>query len=170
LIEDCRQRRARVLHIGIDAAAQQRLVRDSGTAKIESPLDGEAFPLDHLRNQFAEDDLLREILRADNDVFAVANSRRPNCRTRRCNEHQCQDHAGTHRASSGIGKTPGERERAVTGKRQERCRNRTGENHRGIHHRQDAEDVVAEAARADRRCNRRRADADHHRHAKARHD
>ena len=56
---------------------------------------------------------------------------------------------------------------AVGAERQRRRRNGAGQDRRGVDHRQAAEDVLAEAARADRRGNRRRADADHRGHANA---
>ena len=65
---------------------------------------------------------------------------------------------------------PATPEHAVGNQRERRRRNRARENRRAVDHRQPAEDVLAEPARADRRRNRGRADADHGRHAEAGHD
>ena len=56
---------------------------------------------------------------------------------------------------------------AVERQRERRRRNRAGEDHRRIDHRQPAEDVLAEAAGADRRGDRRGADANDRRDADA---
>ena len=81
------------------------------------------------------------------------------------------EHVATaRRAAPRIGEPSRQRKRAVAAERQQRGRDRAGEDHRRIHHRQAAEDVVAEPAGADRRRNRRGADANHHRDAQARHD
>ena len=60
-----------------------------------------------------------------------------------------------------------EHQRAVEGEREQRRRDRAGEDHRRLDHRQAAEDVLAEPAGADRGRDRRGADADDRRDADA---
>ena len=64
----------------------------------------------------------------------------------------------------------GERQPAVERQRQDRRRDRTGEDHGRIDHREAAEDVLAEPAGADRRRNRRRPHANHRGDTDARDD
>jgi hypothetical protein len=68
LPEDRGQRRAGVLDIHVDIAAEQRAIADQRAAEIQSPLDRQArLALDRLRDDLAENDLLGEVLRADDD-------------------------------------------------------------------------------------------------------
>ncbi len=66
--------------------------------------------------------------------------------------------------------TLGQRQHAVERQRERRRWNRAGQDHRRLDHRQPAEDVFAEPAGADRRGNRRGADADDRRDANAGND
>ena len=58
-------------------------------------------------------------------------------------------------------------QRRVDGDREQRRGNGAGQDHGRVHHRQAPEDVLAEAAGADRRSDRGGADADHRGHANA---
>ena len=131
-----------------------------------------ALPLDHLREDLPEHDLLGEVLRADDDVAPVRRVRRPTA-PRAVDTDQDHGNATTRRSVDrrrGSAMPAGQRERGVAGEREQRRRNRAGEDHRGVDHREAAEDVVAKPARADRRRDRGRADADHDGDAQAGHD
>ena len=61
---------AGVFNVGVDAAGNQRLMADVTAGEIEAALDLQmCFRFDLLREQLAEDDLLSEILCADDGVF-----------------------------------------------------------------------------------------------------
>ena len=65
LPEDRGQRRARVLDVDVDVAGADRAVADERAAQIQAPLDDDAARFERLRQQFAEKDLLGEVLRPD---------------------------------------------------------------------------------------------------------
>src|SRR5439155_20499745 len=67
--QDRSQRGSGVFGIDIDAAGQNALMRNVGPAQIKTPLDGKmSFVFDLLRDDFAENDLLSEILAADDNA------------------------------------------------------------------------------------------------------
>ena len=81
LFKDRSQRRARVFRIYINATGQNALVRNVGPAQIKTPLDGKmSFLFDLLRDDFAENNLLSEILAADdNAVMTRAGGNKDEC-------------------------------------------------------------------------------------------
>ena len=67
-MEDRRQRGSGVFDVDIDVAGQERAIADQRTAQIETPPDGQAgVALDRLRDDLAENQLLGEVLRSDDD-------------------------------------------------------------------------------------------------------
>ena len=73
---------AGVFGIDIDAAAENRLLADVGSRQIEAALNRQmGFVFDLLGDDFAEDELLGEILGADDDAVGAR-------RTARCQEEQ----------------------------------------------------------------------------------
>src|SRR5581483_10166289 len=70
-LEDVRERGAGVFGIQIDFARNKSLVREQSSAEIELALDRLVqLVFDMLRDDFAEDQLLGEVLRADHNVIA----------------------------------------------------------------------------------------------------
>src|SRR5439155_1559627 len=66
------QRRPRVLDVRVDLPRADRRVADERAAEVEPALRPEPHVLDRLREQLAEDALLGEVLRADDDALAAA--------------------------------------------------------------------------------------------------
>ena len=64
-MENGGQRGARVFHVRVDVAVQQGAVANQRATEIHASLDGNSFPFDRLRHDFAENQLLGEVLRAD---------------------------------------------------------------------------------------------------------
>ena len=168
-MEDGGQRGARVLDVDIDVARAQRPIADERAAEIEPAFDLDTrLRLDRLREELAEQDLLGEVLRADADHVAgrpqrrgrhgTGGTRRPtaaaDARTRERRRAARFDARGGCARSS-------ERQGAVEGQREQRRRNGARQDDGRLDHRQAAKDVFAEAARADRRRDRRGAHADH---------
>ena len=120
-----------------------------------------AYALDRLRHQLAEDHLLGEVLGADDDAFrpgpgghgAMPIAATTTIAAAAAREQRPAAPAPRQRAL-------GEQQAAVHDHRQRRDRNRAGEDHGRIDHRQPAVDVLAETARADRGRDRHGADAD----------
>src|SRR5262249_58360297 len=65
LCEDRRVRRPGVLGVDVQVSRRQRLVADEGAAEVELPVHSNALPLERLRHDLAQEDLLRKVLRAD---------------------------------------------------------------------------------------------------------
>src|SRR5579863_5559967 len=87
-------RRARVLRVNIDAPRENRLVADVAAREVEAPLNeevGARFQM--LGNQFAENGLLGEVLRADHDAI---NARRPTGSEQSTGENREADAAHGH--------------------------------------------------------------------------
>ena len=139
--------------------------------RLKLPLDAQpGLALDRLRHQLAEDVLLGEVLRADDDRRPTIRARRARPRAARPRPRPRGDGGrGAERiAPPALRQQPLQpQQRAVHGEREQRRRNRAGQDDRRVHHRQAAVDVLAEAAGADRRRDRRRPDADHRRHPDA---
>src|SRR5439155_26989408 len=55
----------------VDLPRADRGVADEGAAEVEAALDGDAERLDRLREKLAQDALLGEVLRADDDPVAA---------------------------------------------------------------------------------------------------
>src|SRR5439155_7963282 len=72
LLQHRGQRRPRVLDVRVDLPGTYRRVADERPAEVEAPLGPEPDDLDRLREELAEDALLGEVLRADNDLLAAA--------------------------------------------------------------------------------------------------
>ena len=76
LMEDRRQRRARVFDVHVDVAREQRAIADQRAAEVQPPLDGQAVSRSIVcATQLAENQLLGEILRPDDDRVAGAIAR-----------------------------------------------------------------------------------------------
>ena len=80
LLEDCGERGAGVFDVGVDAAAGEGLLADVAAGEVEAAVDslGMAFGgvdgFDFLGEEFAEDDLLGEVLGADDDARGARRS------------------------------------------------------------------------------------------------
>src|SRR5207253_7655712 len=83
-----------VLDVRVDLPRADRRVADKRPAEVEAPLGLEADALDRLRQQFAEDALLREVLGPDDDALAAA----PAARQQRGDDEQ--PHRGGRSARS----------------------------------------------------------------------
>src|SRR5690606_32243031 len=68
--EDVRPQRARVVDVHVELSACERAKRDR-RAEADPLLGGRTLRLDALRDQLREDELLREVLRAD-DIHRAA--------------------------------------------------------------------------------------------------
>ena len=67
-MKDRRQRRAGVLDVHVDVAGEERAIADQRAAEIQPALHRQpGLALDGLRDDLAEDQLLGEVLRADDD-------------------------------------------------------------------------------------------------------
>ena len=76
-MEDGGQRRARVLDVDVDVAGRQRAFADQRAAEIQAAIDGQpGLALDRLRDDLPEDQLLGEVLRADDDHRTLAEDAR----------------------------------------------------------------------------------------------
>ena len=149
-------------------------IADERAAEVQPALDRAAPARARccLRDELAEDDLLGEVLRADAD-HGVARGR---AERRRRSDGRQRDQRQRRRAAAQR-PAPSARRRAARARRAAARRRRVsarsaagiapGEDHGRIDHRQAAEDVLAEPAGADRRGDRRGADADHRRDADA---
>src|SRR5215469_13842836 len=102
LLENCRQSGARVFGIDIDASGEHRLLTNVGSCQVKAPLDFKiSARFDLLRNQFAEDERLSEVLGSDHN--AVRMGRRTG-RKEKTAQHQGRqlsktDHRGLSRFS-----------------------------------------------------------------------
>ena len=69
MLQDRRQCGACVFGINVDASGENALVCDVSSAEIKPPLDREmSLVFDLLRDEFAEDDLLGEVLASDDNA------------------------------------------------------------------------------------------------------
>src|ERR1700683_1557969 len=82
ILQDRRQRRPRILPIRIDEARQQCLLADVAAGEVEAALHFQVcVRFDLLREEFAEDGLLGEVLRSDyNRIVAIEAARRTETR------------------------------------------------------------------------------------------
>ena len=72
LFENSGQRGARVFRVDIDASGQDRLLTDKCACQVEAALNGQvSASFDQLREEFSENELLGEVLRADDDAAGV---------------------------------------------------------------------------------------------------
>src|SRR5579872_5493651 len=101
LLENGGQRRARVLRVHVNPPRQHGLLADIGSGEIEAALDFEVSPgFDLLRNQFAQDELLREVLGADyHHVLSRWTAAHQDEGERKCGSENAV-HAGRRRFSS----------------------------------------------------------------------
>ena len=73
IIQNGRQRRARIFGIKIDFSRDQRLMADQRAAKIHSPFHAQRrVRLDLLREQFRQHDLLGKIFRSDDNRVSAS--------------------------------------------------------------------------------------------------
>src|SRR5699024_1759312 len=83
-LEDLGETGAGVLGVHRDFAFDERLVGDLGAAEVHAVLGGDPGVLEHLEVHLAEDELLGEVLGADDDRLAIL-----------------RHHAGGHRGDAG---------------------------------------------------------------------
>src|SRR5574341_904930 len=68
-MKDRGQRRSRILDVGVDGAGAQCLLGDERSPEIKAAIDAKiGCALDRLGQELPENDLLREILRPDDDA------------------------------------------------------------------------------------------------------
>ena len=146
-------------------------MRNGSAAKIQTPFDLQpGLALDYLRHQLAQHDLLGEVLRANHEVGPTSGGAARHTNDDREHDDRSKNDPVAPRSSARIRQMSGGRQCGVGRQRQDRRRQRAGENHRRVHHRQAAEDVVAQATGADGRGDGRRAHTNHHGDAQTRHD
>ena len=96
LLQNCRERRARVLHVGIDAACNQRLMADVTPREIKPRSTFKIrLGFNLLRQQFTKDDLLREVLRTDDRMVGPGRRTRAS-NMRASNANHASSHASIH--------------------------------------------------------------------------
>ncbi len=91
LFQNRGERGAGVFRVDINAAAEDGLMADVASGKIEAAFDGEVgFIFDLLRDDFAEDKLFGEVLGADDDAISAWGS--AGCE--QCDERESENGAG----------------------------------------------------------------------------
>ena len=178
LLEDRRPGRAAVLHVAIQPTMAQAVVQQTGAAETEAALHLQArVAFNLLGQQFAEDQLLGEILRADPHHVAGLKVRQHQA------EHSGEAQGGQAGLEPAAGAGPlaaepagGPGEAALQGPQagisrqgDGRRRQRTGQNLAVVHRGNAAEDEHPQAAGADGGGNGGHTDTDHRGHPQAGH-
>ena len=168
-MQDGGERGAGVFHVCVDPAREKRLLANVAAREIKAAFDAEMGPrFEMLRENFAEERLLGEIFRADNDSVARMRAARQNDGAKNAGQAKtalkgrasgwrkisCRNHrAGRRRCSSKpIRKSAPNARRAG--------RDGAGQDQRVVHHGQSAKNIFPQASRAHRRCNRGDSDGE----------